>query len=106
MMVLSSPRKRAITTDSGIWPAHGDDEGWEISVAELPKMSVRLSGATNPRHCIELAKIAEANGYHCVWFAENAFGRGVLPAASACAMATQRAASASACSIRIIGIPR
>jgi 5,10-methylenetetrahydromethanopterin reductase len=59
-------------------------------VAELPKMSVRLSGATNPRHCIELAKIAEANGYHCVWFAENAFGRGVLPAASACAMATQR----------------
>ncbi len=59
-------------------------------MAELPKMSVRLSGATNPRHCIELAKIAEANGYHCVWFAENAFGRGVLPAASACAMATQR----------------
>src|SRR5215831_4004884 len=81
----------AITTDSGIWPPHGDGEGWEISVAELPKLSVRLSGATNSRHCIEFAKIAEANGYHCVWFAENAFGRGVLPAASACAMATQRA---------------
>jgi len=57
-------------------------------VAELPKLSVRLSGATHPRDCVALAKIAEANGYHAVWFPENAFGRGALPAASACAAAT------------------
>ena len=58
-------------------------------MTDLPKLSVRLSGAVDPRHCIEITKIAEANGYHSVWFAENAFGRGVLPAASACAAATQ-----------------
>lgn len=58
-------------------------------MAELPKLSVRLSGAIDPRLCIELAQIADANRYHSVWFAENAFGRGVLPAASACAAATQ-----------------
>jgi 5,10-methylenetetrahydromethanopterin reductase len=57
-------------------------------VAELPKLGVRISGAIHPRNCIELAKIAEANGYHAVWFPENAFGRGALPAASACAAAT------------------
>jgi len=68
----------------------GDDQRWEITVAELPKLSVRLSGAIDPRHCIELAKIADANRYHSVWFAENAFGRGVLPAAAACAAATER----------------
>ena len=57
-------------------------------MAELPKLSVRLSGATHPRDCVALARIAEANGYHAVWFPENAFGRGALPAASACAAAT------------------
>jgi 5,10-methylenetetrahydromethanopterin reductase len=57
-------------------------------VTDLPKLSVRLSGAVDPRHCIEITKIAEANRYHSVWFAENAFARGVLPAASACAAAT------------------
>jgi 5,10-methylenetetrahydromethanopterin reductase len=68
----------------------GDDEGWELTVDELPKLSVRLSGTIDPHHCIELTKIADANRYHSVWFAENAFGRGVLPAASACATATER----------------
>jgi 5,10-methylenetetrahydromethanopterin reductase len=57
-------------------------------MAELPKLSVRISGAIHPRNAIELAKIAEANGYHAVWFPENAFGRGALPAASACAATT------------------
>src|SRR5262245_42014982 len=33
--------------------------------------------------------MADANRYHSVWFAENAFGRGVLPAASAASAATQ-----------------
>src|SRR5256884_9198348 len=61
-----------------------------MGVAELPKLSVRLSGAVNSRHCVDLANIAEANGFHSLWFAENAFNRGVLPAASACAAATRR----------------
>ena len=59
-------------------------------MAELPKLSVRLSGGVDPRRSIDLAAIAEANGFHSVWFAENAFNRGVLPAASACAAATRR----------------
>src|SRR5215472_15928196 len=64
-----------------------------MGVAELPKLSVRLSGAVDPRHCVDLANIAEANGFHSLWFAENAFNRGVLPAASACAAATRRIGS-------------
>ena len=51
-------------------------------MAELPKLSVRLSGGVDPRRSIDLATIAEANGFHSLWFAENAFNRGVLPAAS------------------------
>src|SRR5258706_12248048 len=61
-----------------------------MGVAELPKLSVRLSGAVDPRRCVDIANIAEANGFHSLWFAENAFNRGVLPAASACAAATRR----------------
>src|SRR6266849_6961250 len=61
-----------------------------MGVAELPKLSVRLPGAVDPRHCVDLANIAEANGFHSLWFAENAFNRGVLPAAAACAAATRR----------------
>src|SRR5919198_516031 len=59
-------------------------------VAELPKLSIRLHGGLDPRRSIELAKIADAHGFDTVWFAENAFNRGVLPAASACAAATSR----------------
>src|SRR6516162_7180268 len=42
-------------------------------MADLPKLSVRLSGAVDPRRCVDLANIAEANGFHSLWFAENAF---------------------------------
>jgi 5,10-methylenetetrahydromethanopterin reductase len=59
-------------------------------VADLPKLSVRLSGGIAPGRCIDLAKVVDANGYDSIWFAENAFNRGVLPAASACAAATGR----------------
>jgi 5,10-methylenetetrahydromethanopterin reductase len=59
-------------------------------MGELPKLSVRLSGGVEPRRCVELAKAADANGFHSVWFAENPFNRGVLPAAAACAAATSR----------------
>jgi len=56
----------------------------------LPKLSVRLHGGLDPRRSIGLAACAEAAGFASLWFAENPFGRGVLPAAAACAMATQR----------------
>ena len=55
-----------------------------------PKFSVRLHGGIDPRRSIELARIAEANGFASLWFAENPFNRGVLPAAAACAAATSR----------------
>src|SRR5262249_57292060 len=61
-----------------------------MGVSELPKLSVRLSGGVDPRRSVDLANLAEANGFHSVWFAENAFNRGVLPAVSACAAATLR----------------
>jgi 5,10-methylenetetrahydromethanopterin reductase len=59
-------------------------------VVDLPKLSVRLHGGIDPRRSIDLAKLADANGFASVWFAENPFNRGVLPAASACAAATSR----------------
>ncbi|HWP26325.1 MAG TPA: LLM class flavin-dependent oxidoreductase [Xanthobacteraceae bacterium] len=43
-----------------------------------------------PQECVALAKVAEAAGLTGVWFAENAFARGILPAAAACALATTR----------------
>ena len=57
---------------------------------DLPKLSVRLSGGIDPRRSIDLAKVADASGFDTVWFAENAFNRGVLPAAAACAAATAK----------------
>lgn len=43
-----------------------------------------------PSTCVELARAADAAGFVSVWFAENAFARGILPAAAACAVATER----------------
>lgn len=57
---------------------------------DLPRISVRLSQGLDPHRCIELAVAAEALGYHSLWFAENPFDRGVLPAVSACAVRTER----------------
>ena len=77
------------------------------NVSDLPKLSVRLHGGIDPGRCVALAKAAEAAGFHSVWFAENAFNRGVLPAASACARGHEHgSASASACSIPTTAIPR
>src|SRR5437016_3767003 len=59
-------------------------------MSELPEIGVRLHGGLDPRSCIELAQAAEVNGFASVWFAENPLQRGVLPAASACALTTQR----------------
>jgi len=59
-------------------------------MSDFPKLSVRLSGGIDPRRCAELAQAADASGFHSIWFAENPFNRGVLPAAAACAAATDR----------------
>src|SRR5882724_11092084 len=57
---------------------------------KLPRIGIRLHGGIAPHRCIELAQAAEAAGFSSVWFAENPFQRGVLPAVSACAVKTER----------------
>jgi 5,10-methylenetetrahydromethanopterin reductase len=61
-------------------------------MSQLPRFGVRLHQGLAPAECIGLAKVAEAAGFASVWFAENPFDRGVLPAVSACAALTQRIA--------------
>jgi 5,10-methylenetetrahydromethanopterin reductase len=56
---------------------------------KFPKLSVRLHGGMAPMQCVEQAKAAETAGIGGVWFAENPFNRGTLPAAAACAVATR-----------------
>jgi 5,10-methylenetetrahydromethanopterin reductase len=58
-------------------------------VPPLPRLSVRLHGGMTPRQCAEQAAAAEAAGIGAVWFAENPFARGIVPAAAACALATR-----------------
>jgi 5,10-methylenetetrahydromethanopterin reductase len=43
-----------------------------------------------PRACIEIAQAVEQNGFAAVWFAENPFNRGVLPAVAGAVLATKR----------------
>jgi 5,10-methylenetetrahydromethanopterin reductase len=57
---------------------------------ELPNISLRLHGAMPAGDCVVLAKVAEKARFAGIWFAENAFARGILPAAAACAAATSR----------------
>ena len=58
----------------------------------LPDLAIRLHGMIAPSRCAALAGAAEEAGFRTVWFAENLFQRGVLPAASASAVATRRVA--------------
>jgi len=57
-------------------------------VTLLPKLAVRLHGGMAVQQCVAQARAAEAAGFAGVWFAENPFARGILPAAAACAVAT------------------
>lgn len=59
-----------------------------MSLLKFPALSVRLHGGMTPAQCVQQAKAAEAAGIDGIWFAENPFNRGTLPAASACAIAT------------------
>jgi 5,10-methylenetetrahydromethanopterin reductase len=56
---------------------------------KLPRLSVRLHGGMTPQACVEQAQAAEAAGIDAVWFAENPFARGIVAAATACALATR-----------------
>jgi 5,10-methylenetetrahydromethanopterin reductase len=60
------------------------------SLPTFPRLSLRLHGGLTPQQCVAQAQAAEAAGFHGVWFAENPFARGVLPAAAACAVATRK----------------
>ena len=55
----------------------------------IPKLAIRLHSAMEARRSAELARCAEENGFSAIWFAENPYQRGVLPAISACALATE-----------------
>lgn len=59
-------------------------------MSQLPRLSIRLHGSITPSACVVQAQAAEAAGFVGIWFAENAYARGILPAASACALATSR----------------
>jgi 5,10-methylenetetrahydromethanopterin reductase len=59
-------------------------------MSRLPQLSIRLHGAMPPAACMAQARAAEAAEFSGVWFAENAFARGILPMAAACATATAR----------------
>jgi len=54
------------------------------------RFGVRLDGWMVPERCVELAVAAEACGFDALWYAENPFGRGVLPTVAACGRATKR----------------
>jgi len=59
-------------------------------VSDFPRLSLRVHGGLTPQQCMAQAQAAEAAGFHGIWFAENPFNRGILPAAAACAVATSR----------------
>ena len=61
----------------------------ESDLPKLPRLSVRLHGGLSAQTCVEQARAAEAAGIDAIWFAENPFARGIMPAATACALATR-----------------
>jgi 5,10-methylenetetrahydromethanopterin reductase len=65
-----------------------------VSVAppsvSFPRLGLRLYGGIAPQRSAELARVAEANGFASLWFAENPMERGIMAAMAACAVATNR----------------
>src|SRR2546422_6918307 len=59
-------------------------------MASLPTIGTRVHGGMPPQACVEIAQAAERSGLAGIWFAENPFYRGVLPAVAAAAIATKR----------------
>ena len=48
----------------------------------MPTIEVRVHGGMPPKACIEIAEAVERNEFAALWFAENPFNRGILPAAA------------------------
>lgn len=67
-------------------------DGGGRAVTAAPRLAVRLHGGMRAQDCVAQAAAAEAAGFASVWFAENPFARGILPAATACVLATRRIA--------------
>ena len=59
-------------------------------MSSAPKLALRLSSAMSAVDCMQLASVAEESGFSTLWFAENPYQRGVLPAVVACAGVTNR----------------
>jgi 5,10-methylenetetrahydromethanopterin reductase len=51
---------------------------------------MRFHSGMSAQRCVKLARAAELGAFASIWLAENLYERGVLPAASACAVATER----------------
>jgi Coenzyme F420-dependent N5,N10-methylene tetrahydromethanopterin reductase and related flavin-dependent oxidoreductases len=54
------------------------------------RFGMRLDGWMTPQRCVELAVAADGCGFDALWFAENTYGRGVIPAVAACMVATKK----------------
>jgi len=74
----------------GRGPAACDGRGRAVTGG--PRLAVRLHGGMRAQDCVAQAVAGEAAGFASAWFAENPFARGILPAATACALATSRIA--------------
>jgi 5,10-methylenetetrahydromethanopterin reductase len=59
-------------------------------MSRLPRIALRVHGGLSSRECTDQARLAEDAGFDTLWFAENPFGRGALPALTASALATKR----------------
>jgi 5,10-methylenetetrahydromethanopterin reductase len=59
-------------------------------LSPLPTIGVRVHGGMPPKACIEIAEACERNEFAALWFAENPFNRGILPAAAGAVLATRR----------------
>ena len=55
----------------------------------MPRIALRVPGSVPVTVCAEQARAAERAGFTTLWFAENPFGRGALPALTACALVTK-----------------
>ena len=55
----------------------------------MPRYGIRLHSLMTPQACVEQAVAAEKAGFDSIWFAENPYQRGVLPAVAACIVATR-----------------
>jgi 5,10-methylenetetrahydromethanopterin reductase len=55
----------------------------------LPTIGVRFHGGLPAKDCIELAGIAERHSFGSLWFTENIFNRGILPAVVGSIIATR-----------------